>query len=95
MIQVFQRRTNGSVDFYESWDKYKQGFGDVAGEHWLGNDLLHRLTSQKSFRLRIELEDWDGATAYAEYHHFSIESEEDKYRLTVSGYSGTAGKHQH
>ena len=94
MTQVFQRRTDGSFDFYKSWNQYKQGFGDVGGEHWLGNDLVHRLTSHKSYRLRVELEDWSGATAYAEYSVFSIESEENEYRLTVSGYSGTAGKHQ-
>ena len=41
--------------------------------------------------LRVELED-GSESAYAEYSSFSIADESDKYRIHVSGYSGTAGK---
>ena len=35
--------------------------------------------------------DWDNKTYWAEYDHFRVSSESDKYRLHVHGYRGNAG----
>ena len=88
---VFQRRRDGSVDFYRGWNDYKSGFGQLTAEFWLGNDKIHRLTASGPSSLRVELEDWNGAKAYAKYGRFSIGNEQALYRLEVSSYSGTAG----
>ncbi len=37
------------------------------------------------------MEDFGGDTAYALYGNFAVGPEADGFRLTVSGYSGTAG----
>ncbi|XP_053387341.1 microfibril-associated glycoprotein 4-like [Mercenaria mercenaria] len=88
---VFHRRKNGEVDFYRNWKEYKNGFGDVNGEFWLGNEHLSILTATGDHELRIDMEDFEGNRAFAKYSKFKIYPEEDKYKLEVSGYSGNAG----
>ena len=34
---------------------------------FLGLQALHEITSSGSYRLRVDLEDWEGNLAYAEY----------------------------
>ncbi|XP_019623422.1 PREDICTED: fibrinogen C domain-containing protein 1-like [Branchiostoma belcheri] len=88
---VIQRRQDNSVPFDRTWVEYKHGFGNKNGEYWLGNENIHRLTAQKDFRLRIDMMDINGQERYAEYNTFRVSGESDGYRLTISGYSGTAG----
>lgn len=87
---VFQRRMNGKTDFYRTWSEYRAGFGNLSEEFWLGNELLHNLTSVGPVSLRVDMQSGND-TVYAHYANFSINSEERQYTLTVSGYTGTAG----
>lgn len=88
---VFQKRYDGSVNFFRGWKEYKTGFGKLTGEFWLGNSKLHRLTSAKPSELRVDVEDWEGNTAYAKYGAFTIGEEKALYRLDLDSYTGTAG----
>ena len=85
---MFQKRTDGSADFYLGWADYKQGFGNLNGEFWLGLDKIHRLTSSGGHKLRVYLEDFAGNSVYAEYGLFIVGSERTKYQLSVGRYSG-------
>ncbi|KAG5266141.1 hypothetical protein AALO_G00250250 [Alosa alosa] len=86
---VIQRRQDGKVNFNRKWNEYKNGFGDLHTEFWLGNDHIHDLSSQGAYSLRIDLEDWNGKHKHAYYESFSTEDEEHQYRLHVTGFSGT------
>ena len=85
---MFQKRLDGSVDFYRYWDDYKNGFGNLNGEFWLGLDKIYRLTEKKRNRLRVDLEETTGNTAYAEYDMFAVTNETTKYKLSLGRYSG-------
>ncbi|XP_059586246.1 angiopoietin-2 isoform X4 [Alligator mississippiensis] len=89
---IIQRREDGSVDFHRTWKEYKMGFGDPAGEYWLGNEFVSQLTNQNHYVLKIHLKDWEGNEAYSLYDHFYLASEEQKYRIQLKGLTGTAGK---
>ena len=85
---VFQKRLDGSVSFDRSWDDYKNGFGNLNDEFWLGLDKIYRLTEKKRNRLRVDLEDFTFSTAYAEYDMFAVSNEATKYKLSLGRCSG-------
>ncbi|XP_023276562.1 tenascin-like isoform X3 [Seriola lalandi dorsalis] len=85
---VFQRRKDGSVDFFRGWKDYIRGFGDLSGEFWLGLDRLHNLTAMTRMSLRVDLRDGH-ESVFAKYSTFEVARR--NYKLTVNGYSGTAG----
>lgn len=87
---VIQRRSSGSVNFYRNWATYKDGFGSVADDFWLGNERVHSLTSKDQYELMVSLE-FNGTKASAIYDYFSIGNEESNYTLEVGTYSGSAG----
>ncbi|XP_059893246.1 microfibril-associated glycoprotein 4-like isoform X5 [Gadus macrocephalus] len=89
---VIQRRTDGTINFYRGWEQYKTGFGQASSEYWLGLENIHLLSGKKSYKLRVDMEDFDGAKVSAEYSSFNVASEKDGYRLTLSGFKdGGAG----
>uniref|UniRef100_A0A8C5KYW7 Angiopoietin-like 6 n=1 Tax=Jaculus jaculus TaxID=51337 RepID=A0A8C5KYW7_JACJA len=88
---VIQRRQDGSVNFFTSWQQYKVGFGRPDGEYWLGLEPVYQLTSRGDHELLVLLEDWGGRKAHAHYDGFSLEPESDHYRLRLGQYHGDAG----
>ncbi|CAF92004.1 unnamed protein product, partial [Tetraodon nigroviridis] len=62
-------------------------------EHWIGLDNLHYMTSNKKYKLRVVLEDFDGNTVFANYGSFSVGDECSGFQLTVGGFTdGGAGQ---
>uniref|UniRef100_A0A2K5WML6 Angiopoietin like 6 n=2 Tax=Macaca fascicularis TaxID=9541 RepID=A0A2K5WML6_MACFA len=88
---VIQRRQDGSVNFFTTWQHYKAGFGRPDGEYWLGLEPVYQLTSRGDHELLVLLEDWGGRGARAHYDGFSLEPESDHYRLRLGQYHGDAG----
>ena len=86
---VFHKRFNGFVGFYRGWDEYKNGFGDLRGEFWLGNEKIHQLTEIPS-QLRVEINTTSNGYRYAKYSNFTVTNEASNYTLFVGFYSGTA-----
>ena len=89
---VLQRRKDGSVDFNRGWNDYEKGFGNLSSDYWLGLASLHQMLQLNGANeLRIDLKDYSGNSAYAKYSSFNVGNSSSKYKLTFTGYSGTAG----
>nr|BAN92387.1 self-incompatibility-linked fibrinogen-like protein-A [Ciona intestinalis] len=92
---IIQRRINGEINFNRGWQNYVDGFGNVRGEHWVGLEHIHALSNQNTSidqfgsyvtppRMRIDFEDQEGVTAYAEYEQFKLVGANQKYRLIAA-----------
>ncbi|XP_052085423.1 fibrinogen-like protein A isoform X3 [Mytilus californianus] len=87
---VIQKRYDGSVDFNRKWLECANGFGNINGEFWFGNNFVHTLTASGKYELRIDIVKSNNKK-YAVYKKFSIGDAASKYKLTVGEYSGNAG----
>lgn len=89
---VVLNRADGGVNFFRNWLEYKQGFGNLGGEFWMGLDKLHEITTSRLHEAIIILEDFEGVKKTARYAYFAIGGEKEDYSLTLLGsYSGDAG----
>ncbi|XP_055953861.1 techylectin-5A-like [Argiope bruennichi] len=91
---VIQRRGqygNGEDYFVKKWKEFKEGFGNLKKEFWLGNDKIYSITNQGRYAVRFEMKHVNGNSAFALYENFWIETEDANYKLHISDYSGTAG----
>ena len=86
--QCSRRDWTARFPFDRYWDDYKIGFGNLNGEFWLGLDKIYRLTNKEYSRLRVDLEETTGNTAYAEYDMFAVTNETTKYKLSLRTFSG-------
>ncbi|KPU74083.1 uncharacterized protein Dana_GF22042, isoform C [Drosophila ananassae] len=48
-------KNNTSTELNQTYDQYINGFGDIFGEHFIGLEKLHTLTSQKPHEVRLNV----------------------------------------
>ncbi|XP_022215487.2 angiopoietin-4 isoform X2 [Drosophila obscura] len=82
---VILNRSSDEINFERGWLDYKDGFGNLAGDFFIGLNKLHALTSSAIHELRIVFEDFEGNVAYAGYSTFAIGSEKELYPLSLLG----------
>jgi len=88
---IILRRTDGSENFYREWNDYKNGFGNLSNEYFLGLDKLHAMTNNQQQELLVVMENAQGKQAYELFSNFRIGSESSGYTLeTVGTPSGDA-----
>jgi len=86
---IFQQRTltNPSFNWQRLWSDYKNDFGSIASNFWLGLERIHLLTSSAKYPLRVEVQQTATGRWYsAEYWSFVFGDElGSRYRLSVDG----------
>ncbi|XP_037799288.1 ficolin-1-like [Penaeus monodon] len=86
---VFFKREKNLIQerFNRSWSEYKDGFGNPSSEYWLGNELLHTMTSSREYTLRMDLQLATGDFKSGVWKRVLVDDEIGKYKMTLSSYS--------
>ena len=85
-IVVQRRRAPFDLSFNRTWNDYKNGFGDVSGEFWLGLEKLYRITNQPYVKYSIlDMKLTSGASYYYECNNFYIAGEKELYKIVSIG----------
>lgn len=87
MIQKRQRSIN-PVNFKRTWVEYKQGFGNLSTEFWLGNDYIHKLTTQGDITLGIHSTAENNMKKVSILTHFRVADEHKFYQVTYKKSTG-------
>ncbi|XP_045215570.2 microfibril-associated glycoprotein 4-like [Mercenaria mercenaria] len=61
---VFHNRFNGTVDFYRNFTDYENGFGDTAGEFWLGFKYIEEMAKTGRSELMLQVTAKNGSTGH-------------------------------
>jgi len=86
VAMVVHKQAGNPHDYFDkTFAEYQRGFS-ANGEIWNGLDELHRLTSQRSYSLKITMTDYDGRIFQAVYDQFKVGAGDD-YVLTVAGFN--------
>ncbi|XP_059157821.1 ficolin-2-like [Physella acuta] len=80
---LIQRNMIGDVTFNKTWEEFRDGFGSLDGDFWLGNDMISKLTAEGYTDLRIDMK-WKGQNKYFTYKNFTVQGEADLYRMSYT-----------
>ncbi|KRF98477.1 uncharacterized protein Dwil_GK27492 [Drosophila willistoni] len=82
---VVHRRLNDSENFKRNWIDFRNGFGDLNGNFFIGLEKLHRITQTDIYELAIEIGFHDDTFTNVRYNHFKIGDETKQYKLESLG----------
>lgn len=90
---VIQNRIDTTQEFVKNWIDYKNGFGNLETNFWLGNEKIRAITSSiNSYQLLVKLTATDGTIGLAYYTDFYLDNEAQGYALHIDADAcGTIG----
>uniref|UniRef100_A0A914WZI1 Fibrinogen C-terminal domain-containing protein n=1 Tax=Plectus sambesii TaxID=2011161 RepID=A0A914WZI1_9BILA len=86
------RKSNDTFNFSRSYSEYKTGFGNESQDYYIGNDVMHRISSMQPYELAVAGRFAASKQAVAvRYKNFSIGTEASGYALRIGGIKDSFG----
>ncbi|XP_046367746.2 fibroleukin-like [Haliotis rufescens] len=90
-----QRRIDGSTSFNRSWQDYKNGFGDLSKNFWLGNDKIAYITNGRAQNLIFETKDESSPNIRQRVYKEFVLSQDGLYSMTYTNTWGHGEPSRH
>ena len=79
---LFRKLARVTKMFNRSWDEYKNGFGNLTDNYWMGLENMYQITNRKSYYLFIEL-GTNNSFSNITHRNFYIYNENNYYKLNL------------
>ncbi|XP_041360972.1 microfibril-associated glycoprotein 4-like [Gigantopelta aegis] len=78
---LMQYRHLPSEDFYRNWTDYRDGFGSLDSDFWLGLEKVYQIVRDRTFDLRLYMRLKNGTYYQHRFLNFTISDEASGYTL--------------
>lgn len=85
---IIHRRVDGSQSFEKKWNEFRDGFGSIRADFWMGLEKMHRITREGSYELMVIVRSFEGEEKRSTYKGFKIASKSEQYRLDFDKFIG-------
>ena len=87
---IVQLRNTTEEDFYRNWTAYRNGFGSLDADFWLGLEHIYQIVRDRNVDLVVLMKLGNGVRYQRRYFDFRVSGERDGYRMVFSKSRPTA-----
>ncbi|ESP02958.1 hypothetical protein LOTGIDRAFT_111080, partial [Lottia gigantea] len=81
---LFQVHRSPSFKFNKTWVEYRDGFGSLTSNHWLGLQKMHMIINNGTYQMIVNMKLKNDSFYQHYFNDFQIENESNLYRLNFS-----------
>ncbi|XP_041360974.1 microfibril-associated glycoprotein 4-like [Gigantopelta aegis] len=81
---ILQYRFDTQLNFYRNWTDYRDGFGSLDSDFWLGLENIYQIVRHRTFEIRFHMSLENGTYYQQRFFDFNITDETGGYAMYFS-----------
>ncbi|XP_064595832.1 fibrinogen-like protein 1 [Liolophura sinensis] len=77
---------NPKPSFVETWQAYKEGFGNRYKDFWIGNEYIHQITRQGEYEVEVGVALYGESFKFVYYDSIYVGNETERYAIHLGPY---------